>query len=425
MQTIDPTRYQCRHIFTAGQRCGSPALRGEIFCYFHHGTRGLAARSHRDVPLISRSTFDFPTLEDRSSIQLALSEVLQRISSNHLDPRRAGLLLYGLQIASLNLPKPNPTADPIPTVDEIIHDPTLGPLAPTTEYFDPADQPGSAARILEEFLNDHEPVFAIEAPISPSPTQISHSDQPESAQPAVTQSASEYPEPAASGLSAPVDEASTLATTSIIPTIQAVAAPKPHSLLPTPYFLLPTPYSLPLDLTPTPTRFCVPTIRGGPNVLSSIQHPTRQAASTRKGNRTMIPTLISCTLLLAAAFASPQTLPANTTPPSNTFITAAETAIDTASAVDIHATDEVFASQMQQLRIAQENLKNMVTATSDREHDIFNAVGDLAFALNTCHIQTKNGPAPNCETRIAAARTTAMQTIGKQANPYQDQLQGL
>jgi hypothetical protein len=44
--------------------------------------------------------------EDRSAIQLAIGEVLRRIASNDIDPHRAGLLLYGLQIASLNLPKP-------------------------------------------------------------------------------------------------------------------------------------------------------------------------------------------------------------------------------------------------------------------------------------------------------------------------------
>jgi hypothetical protein len=32
-------RFLCRHIHTSGRRCGSPALRGEPFCYHHHTTR--------------------------------------------------------------------------------------------------------------------------------------------------------------------------------------------------------------------------------------------------------------------------------------------------------------------------------------------------------------------------------------------------
>jgi hypothetical protein len=43
-------------------------------------------------------------LEDRASIQLSIAEVLSRLAANDLDPKRAGLLLYGLQIASCNLP---------------------------------------------------------------------------------------------------------------------------------------------------------------------------------------------------------------------------------------------------------------------------------------------------------------------------------
>src|SRR5476649_1795992 len=126
--------FQCRHIFTDGHRCASPALRNENFCYYHHGTRkpiaDPVARKQRC------GTFDLPIPEDRSAIQLSIGEVLQRIASNDIDPRRAGLLLYGFQIASLNLPKPQPTEKPIPTVDEITHDADLGTLAPPAEFFE-------------------------------------------------------------------------------------------------------------------------------------------------------------------------------------------------------------------------------------------------------------------------------------------------
>jgi hypothetical protein len=141
-------RYQCRHIFTAGHRCGSPALRNEHFCYYHHTTRKAAPKVRPLAPF----EFELPIPEDRAAIQQALGEVLHRIATNQIDPRRAGLLLYGLQIAACILPKPERPAknqprkpEPQP-VEEIIDHPELGLLAPETEFShrDP-NQPKSLA----------------------------------------------------------------------------------------------------------------------------------------------------------------------------------------------------------------------------------------------------------------------------------------
>src|SRR6202040_1171383 len=84
-----------------------------------------------------RSTFDLPLPEDRSAIQQSIGEVLRRIASNDIDSRRAGLLLYGLQIATPNLPKPathsNAKPEPVEIVEEITAHPELGVLAPRAE----------------------------------------------------------------------------------------------------------------------------------------------------------------------------------------------------------------------------------------------------------------------------------------------------
>ncbi len=113
----EPKRYQCRHIFTDGHRCGSPCLRQEDFCYYHHTTR----RPVQDPRQRQTRTvlFDLPMPEDRAAIQLSIGEILRRIARNEIDPRRAGLLLYGLQIASTNLPRqaPNPPAEPGPATN--------------------------------------------------------------------------------------------------------------------------------------------------------------------------------------------------------------------------------------------------------------------------------------------------------------------
>ncbi len=163
-QPDTPKRFQCRHIHTEGRRCGSASLRGEEFCYFHHTSRKPVAnpRTRRS----RQSTFDLPLPEDRGAIQLSIGEVLRRIAANAIDPRRAGLLLYGLQIAALNLPphKPSRTRheQESPVIEEIVTDPTHGPVAPAFELPDP-DAPHKdslTARLLEALRVGQEDIEA-------------------------------------------------------------------------------------------------------------------------------------------------------------------------------------------------------------------------------------------------------------------------
>ena len=134
------TRYVCRHIFTDGRRCQSPVLRGaagpEHFCYYHHTTRRpiptmelRARKNHRAC----REPFHLPLVEDRSAIQHAIGEVIQKLAANEIDSRRASILLHGLRIATLNLPKQVPNPTPAPLVDEVVLDPDHGLLAPQAE----------------------------------------------------------------------------------------------------------------------------------------------------------------------------------------------------------------------------------------------------------------------------------------------------
>ena len=159
MSATTEKRYQCRHIFAAGHRCGSPCLRHEDFCYYHHTTRKPAPRDRPLAPF----DLEIPLPEDRAAIQSAIGQVLQRIASNQIDPRRAGLLLYGLQIAASILPKPQKqtkssrTQEPDYTqeqfVDDIIDHPTHGPLAPQSLMPNPEDlRPKSLAGELLKAL---------------------------------------------------------------------------------------------------------------------------------------------------------------------------------------------------------------------------------------------------------------------------------
>lgn len=86
---------ECRHIMPSGKKCHSPALRDKAFCYYHTNLHRLSdpgSREAKELPV--------PAIEDASGIQIALTQVLGALNSPFMDTRRAGLLLYGLQIAA-------------------------------------------------------------------------------------------------------------------------------------------------------------------------------------------------------------------------------------------------------------------------------------------------------------------------------------
>jgi hypothetical protein len=142
---------QCRYVRPSGGTCDSPSLKGSHWCYYHgslqqrktirhsqrradgrfialpppqsegdaigtvdYGTYPVATtnacpersegpsvgtHSHEEVSL------DLPMLEDAVSIQLALIDVAQALAANRIEAKRAGLLLYALQVASANVQK--------------------------------------------------------------------------------------------------------------------------------------------------------------------------------------------------------------------------------------------------------------------------------------------------------------------------------
>jgi hypothetical protein len=150
---------QCRHVRPSSDRCCAAAIKGKHWCYFHarlheqqaqqaeriaqeaerrrrdagrqprlaNGTFAPPQETHEEAPdqgyPVSTATECHPersegpavspycpepiplqltAVEDSASIQLALIEVLQSLAANQLEPKRASLLLYGLQVASAN-----------------------------------------------------------------------------------------------------------------------------------------------------------------------------------------------------------------------------------------------------------------------------------------------------------------------------------
>src|ERR1039458_8839375 len=89
----------CTHIKVNGVQCGSPALRGEVFCYFHQRMiRGVATPPKSRLHPIAQ-------IEDAESIQTSLMEVINTLVRNTIDFRRAQLILRALNIAARNAPQ--------------------------------------------------------------------------------------------------------------------------------------------------------------------------------------------------------------------------------------------------------------------------------------------------------------------------------
>lgn len=172
-----PTAF-CRHIRLNGERCNSRALANKSFCFYHaeleRRHRRCNARRHAEPAVLhpmtlqdgsqrdplpaapAPATFDFPPLEDRHAIQVALSLVIAALAENRIDHKHAALLFYGLQVASSNARLLNPApARPLGKVTRTTLDDSSGILiAPDEDPEDPSEtgdyeRKGSVTRFLE------------------------------------------------------------------------------------------------------------------------------------------------------------------------------------------------------------------------------------------------------------------------------------
>jgi hypothetical protein len=160
---------QCRYVRPSGGTCNSPALKGSHWCYYHGGLQqrqtirhsrrradgrfialpppqpeGDATVDYGTYPVDTAKpgesnaqiSLDLPSLEDAVSIQLALIDVAQALAANRIDTKRAGLLLYALQVASANVEKMH---IPRNTVRSVTFTDQGAPLAPQDYGYDVED----------------------------------------------------------------------------------------------------------------------------------------------------------------------------------------------------------------------------------------------------------------------------------------------
>ena len=135
----------CRHIRTNGSQCKSPALTNRDCCYFHDRLH-LHHSSYRHTTatqghLIPGQHIQLAPLEDRDSVQVALSQVINALATGRLETKRALALLYGLQLASTNAARPRAQL----ASHEIVRS-----VEPTPEGLDLAE-PGHTINVIDSY----------------------------------------------------------------------------------------------------------------------------------------------------------------------------------------------------------------------------------------------------------------------------------
>ncbi len=108
---------RCEKVREDGTACGSPQMRGYRYCYAHE--RMLQTQSQK---------LELPAVEDANGIQMAIMRVQKALIDDEISEKKAGLLLYSLQMASSNLKHTTFTAKDKVVVTEMRE----SPAAPTS-----------------------------------------------------------------------------------------------------------------------------------------------------------------------------------------------------------------------------------------------------------------------------------------------------
>lgn len=95
----------CEHIKDDGERCGSPARRGQKLCHFH-------GRAVQPAALPGKPGYTVPVAETAESLQITVTHVIQSLVNGAIDAKTANSIFRGLTLAynSLRLPKSSGTA---------------------------------------------------------------------------------------------------------------------------------------------------------------------------------------------------------------------------------------------------------------------------------------------------------------------------
>ncbi len=100
----------CEHVMSSGLRCGSPARRGQPHCHYHTSIQTLLPKrfhvheNFRNEHEHGCRLFPMPVLEDATSIQTALMQVIHAMLEGAIPVHTARVVLSALRTAQRNLP---------------------------------------------------------------------------------------------------------------------------------------------------------------------------------------------------------------------------------------------------------------------------------------------------------------------------------
>ena len=93
----------CRYLKEDGLPCGSPAVRGQNLCYYHHRDQRNLLKFARDRRRAEVCDWKLPPLHTLADIQKALHRIANELWNGRLDLERAGPMLNATQQAAIPL----------------------------------------------------------------------------------------------------------------------------------------------------------------------------------------------------------------------------------------------------------------------------------------------------------------------------------
>jgi hypothetical protein len=131
-----------------------------------------AKRAKIAADMTAQRRFDLPLLEDANSVQVSLTKVIQMLGSGRMDHRTAGLMLYALQTASINLRNADFEAKNATHVvidrDDVHRTSLGGPQWFEQDFEDPSEQHEDEENEADEAENEMEDANE-EAPVAAAP----------------------------------------------------------------------------------------------------------------------------------------------------------------------------------------------------------------------------------------------------------------
>lgn len=88
---------RCEFVKVNGEKCGSPAMKGEATCY-NHGQAHAKRQAEEAAKIL-----DAPILDTRVSVQVAITRVCSLLATGSIDDKRARALISALQLAHRNI----------------------------------------------------------------------------------------------------------------------------------------------------------------------------------------------------------------------------------------------------------------------------------------------------------------------------------